>query len=140
MGQSATATLFYGYLIDEEDPFLEDFDMEEWDELYAEKKGVAPPSDEYSSGSESLYRAYWKDCNTLIDDEVCTIETHCSTDYPMYYVAIKESMISAGRGLPSVVSDLEVDGMWAHDLVIFSEVLDLPFAPSQWYLVSYLGS
>jgi hypothetical protein len=147
MGQSTDGILFYGFPIEEDtangnviaglspegdEPERPenldadvDYDYSDQDTIWAKKFGL-----------KGGYKEVWKHQETY----PVTIGRHCSGDYPMYYVAIKESELTANRGYPQEVKSLEVNLAWKHQLIEFCKVYGLePPAKFGWYLASYWG-
>ena len=70
--------------------------------------------------------------------------THCSDGYPMYFVAIASSYISASRGYPKKLETfrMERDTTWDQMITAFAKEHYLPEPePLQigWHLMSYWG-
>lgn len=62
---------------------------------------------------------------------------HCSADYPMYYLAIKESELRAWRGSPKEVNSLEVGDNWDKRIQDFCALKGIePQSECRWWLVS----
>lgn len=71
-------------------------------------------------------------------DSAIEIVLHCSGDAPMYLIAAKESVTTARRGSPRIISDLEVQSTWRSALRKVSRELKIPDEP-KWFLASYWG-
>ena len=134
MGQSTDAILFYGFLIDEENdyPFMGDIDVEDF---ISEKYGLAKPDLPYDENKE-FYHEHWKINTALLKSIPVDINTHCSCDYPMYYVHIKSSKTTAYRGYPKKIDSLEVGIDWDEQLQIFCNLTGIEPKEFGWYLVS----
>lgn len=70
------------------------------------------------------------------------IENYCSGDYPMYVLVIKESVIRASRGYPSLITKKEFRERkdWDEALIKFCKENELEYQQKpNWYLGSYWG-
>ena len=90
MGVSTDGKLFYGICFEE---------REEEEEF--ELKNVPEYDEEDYSGPMQFLE------NECEDKEVI-ISSHCSYDYPMYYVAITSTNYTASRGCPKEIKDFAV--------------------------------
>lgn len=134
---------------------------EDWEERYARLRGLAPPSrpfpprevprtrengfsstpTDYTAEEQSIideYRAFWKAKGELVETEPCAVDSHCSGDCPMPYVAIKDSVTTAHRGSVEHITSLDVGPTWEADLRAFCERMGIDVgdqAPG-WHLVS----
>jgi hypothetical protein len=106
MGQSTDAILVYGFEMDpaDESPsFLgEDGDFEDF---VTDEAGVSPWRPGMSAEEK---HEYFTNKQVIID--ACPVELvlHCSSDYPMYIMAIRGTQLRASRGYPEVVKSLSV--------------------------------
>ena len=97
MGVSTNGIAFYGFPIEE----WEDFDSTPWEKLAEEDpEGYYEDWDDYYAIKMGTTSNKWKEKRKLRDKCKCTIGTHCSCDYPMYFVAIKHTVTTAYRGYP----------------------------------------
>jgi hypothetical protein len=71
----------------------------------------------------------------------CDILSHCSGDYPMYYVTVERLHYTCYRGdEKEVTADmLNVTPEDKEKLQAFCKLMDLPWQEPKWYLVSYWG-
>ncbi len=164
MTTSTDAILFYGYCWEEETskPWnigKEDDEETEtesdWEARYASAKGLVHPTEPYpDSGSGPItnqrsytpedrqivgkYQAYWDKSRVLIEASLCVVETHCSDECPMPYVAIKTSVILSSRGSMTEVKSLTVDSGWDAALADFCHTLGIDVSSMRpaWWLVS----
>lgn len=158
MGQSTNAYLFYGFHLSEdgkpdegewfnftntalkaeeegeelEEPNEDDCD---WEHVYARKMGEKPPPEPYE-GNEEAHSAFWRRKDELRKAATCTIDTHCSAECGMPFVAIVASFYGACRGDPTTVESIEVGKTWDAKLRAFCELMDLPYRQPQWWLAS----
>lgn len=130
MGQSTDALLFYGFLLKEEDVPWGDEDPERW---LVKQLGLGSPSEQDPG--------YWARKRQALADLACTIETHCSGEYPMFAVIIKGTRSAAHRGDPVRFSpaNLTIDPQWDAQLRAFATTFNLPFEEPSWLLASYWG-
>lgn len=125
MGISSDGLLFWGYCFDDEVPWVDELTEEEW-EIW------------YNEGWEEL-AIHWE-----VDvDFGCSIEFHCSYDYPMYAAVIDESCIRAFRGDPQRIeaADLKVGKDWKEELDTFCESMGIDVSGMEpgWHLASLYG-
>jgi hypothetical protein len=144
MGTSTDAILFYGVLLGDEDTEWDqpawwteaDDEFPEWEKQYAKLHGVTYVWDEATE--ESNYDDVLKKAH----ESLCEVDYHCSSEYPMYYVGVKASEVSANRGYPQRLDGhpasmigLQWD-LWDEQLKQFCEEMELPYDNPGWYLVS----
>ncbi|MFA5025081.1 MAG: hypothetical protein WC503_01040 [Candidatus Shapirobacteria bacterium] len=139
MGQSTDAYLYYGIQLEEgyELPWQKEIDEElYWEDFYANEMGVFHPIEEYDENTKSIYKEYWDKKRVLIKECKCEVDSHCSCDYPIYYVCIKESVKHASRGCPTIVESLDVGENWNSLLEDFCKIMELPYEEPKWWLSS----
>lgn len=142
MGTSTDGILFYGFSVGEDEnaeiirgmdgngEYVVGSEDEEPDEdaIWAHHFKLDPDPDKV----EKVWRHKEK--------HVIQIGTHCSYDYPMYYVAIRKSVLSASRGTPEKVDTLEIGKDWDKQLKEFCDLWELePPNEFGWYLCSLWG-
>jgi hypothetical protein len=147
MGQSTDAYLFFGF--DFHDGESSDDDLwydaadillNDWDEEYAVRRGTPRPTMAYEENKDA-HRAFWDAKNKLVEESGCTINTHCSGEYPVFFVCITESYLRASRGYPTEVPEghtVPAEG-WVDKLKAFCEVMGITWREPKWYLASYWG-
>lgn len=138
MGVSTNGLLFYGILLEEDEgefietihPMGNDFDIEDY---IMEKYGFTMKWEE-GEDNEDYYNKRFKVKATI----PCIILTHCSYDYPLYYLALKKANYSASRGNPEEVNfSLPPD---ADDTIKkFCDKVGIPYSKPKWYLASLWG-
>ena len=139
MTTSTDAILFYGYCWQDEDcdrPWMIDRDgdpddqEEDWQERYAEAMGM-----ELIPG---YHARQWDRIQTLVRASGCEVGTHCSSECPMPYVAVSDSIVMSHRGEMTEVRSLSVDPAWDGQLTEFCRVMGIPTsrARAAWWLVS----
>lgn len=116
MGVSTDGILFYGFPI-EEGSDLHDRITEEDSEDQSEDK-----------------IAWLKEYGN--SDLGISIGTHCSYEYPMYYLYSKE--VTAARGYPKEL-DVTVDPMWNKNFQAFCKKYQIPWIKPKWWLASLWG-
>jgi len=126
MGMSTDGILFWGITFEEgECPWDNetfDYDRDEWERYACQRLGFKDKSELYD-----------------VEDEVgVTLGIHCSYDYPMYYLAVKDSEQTANRGYP-VDAKFEVGADWQEKMKEFCEALDIPVTNPRWILASRMG-
>ena len=158
MGVSNNAYLAFGVDLGEDAFQDEDFDLEDFllkraevndpytgyppeidqapypdrDRLYNEWKATQPNWDE-------RVKTYFEQRDALI--KACPVEIiiHCSYDYPMYILALRDTDVSAARGYPKVIDPaaLKVDPARIEEAKEFCKDADLPaFDDPQWLIFS----
>ena len=135
MGQSTNAILFYGILIDHgecECRWYED----EWEKVYAAKMGVVYPTEEWTEETSEDWSKSWKAEREVCKKSPCIIWSHCSSDFPMHYMAVQESHTLAYRGSAQEIHGTEIDPDWRDWLREFCELMDIEWEAPKWYLVS----
>ena len=150
MGQSTNAILFWGYTwVDEEtskpweigneseDGETDDED-DDWEARYAATQGLREPVN--ADYTHPKWRDYWNEKRRLSAESGCLIDTHCSGDCPMPYVAIRTSHAVALRGDPNDLADdhMTVKPEWREQIDNFCRVMGIPIPQTapRWYLVS----
>lgn len=161
MGTSTNAILFYGFTFGEEKPWVEDLESEDsqdeegWEEAYAKAMGLERPEEPFPPGVRNpktynydhtpeeqpvidRYRAFWDAKRKLVEKSGVEIGTHCSCDYPMYYVCVSESELTAHRGDEQEVKSLDVDEDWDEKLKAFCKTMKIKIGNKKprWWLVS----
>lgn len=143
MGQSTNAIFFYGYVWNDEDT-----DLGTDDETIVESlaKQVMPnPWDTHDKTTTWLQRHSaevdaWYELRKEIENGILvTIGEHCSGDYPMPYLALKSTEVTAWRGQSRPVS-LALREDADHILVEFANdhAIDLVGAEGPgWFIASY---
>ena len=134
MGVSTNGILFYGFPLDEETSYIDD-----WEDIYTEKKGVVVPIESISEAEDGVYSSYWAAQREKIKEAECEVGTYCSGEYPMLYVAISSSHKVAYRGDAVRIESLEIQSDWREKLEAFCEVMEILWEEPGWYLVSYVG-
>lgn len=160
MGTSTNAILFYGYPLGDEDSSFEI--PEDWEEVYAKAMGLELPPEPYPSREVprtkannydstpkgytpeeqtiiDSYSAFWKAKRDLIAEKGVKIDSHCSCDYPMYYVHITKAEKNAHRGEEVEITPESLTGEahWAEQLKDFCKVMGFEVkGEPKWYLVS----
>lgn len=165
MGQSTDAILFFGFCWDEEtrrpweigkDRDDEGENDEDWEARYARLKGLAEPPpipnkgidprtgryiEDYTPEEQAIVdrrKSYWDEKRKLIEPLNVFVDTHCSGECPMPFVAIKASKTRAWRGNPMEVTSLEIKPEWEHELRAFCDLMgiDVKDQKPKWWLVS----
>lgn len=165
MGQSTDAILFWGYCWTEETsaPWTigkddEDNGDEDWETRWARAKGLNGPTEPFPETRDDRGRqvklspeqsavmekfiAYWAEKRRLAEAAGCVVETHCSADCPMPYVAIKASLTRAWRGSPHEISGLAAEPFWQAGIDEFCAIMGIKTDNAEgggratWWLVS----
>src|SRR5215217_6023399 len=151
MGISTDGILFYGYHLpegaevpwdNEEHPLYEHLE-DQWDKWFAYKRGL-----EIRYG-ESSYS--WDAICSLEESLPVEIGIHCSDQVPMYYIAVKGSVVTASRGYPENVDRMVVRSVthensgWDKAIKDFVKEFEIPppgvdeASEIGWWLASYWG-
>jgi len=138
MSISTDANLYYGIQLGTGEDITFPWKKEDldWKEYYAMQMGLPPIEAPYTDETRNEYRQYWEKKNKLVETSKCSIGTHCSCDYPMYYVTINKSELRAPRGYPVVVGNIKIEEDWDNALKQFCELMGLEYEQPQWWLSS----
>lgn len=145
MGQSTDAYLFYGIelgSVDEGDfkaPWLPNWDSDgadeqdemEWDDFYYTRvTGDQPPSTPYEEDREA-HLAYWSRKGEWLKTQLVEVSSHCSCDYPIYFVHVSRLFQSAYRGRSKPLDlhelDYQVEDSDITAIEQFCNVMEIPF-------------
>lgn len=143
MRTSTDAILFYGfeYHNSEDRLYLPEFEElyeHDIEKMYAAKMGIVEPKCDYTKELDHLYSAYWERKRELFKATGLVYGHHCHSEYPAYYIAIKQT--SASRGYPQIVlPDLINKEVDETKLKEFCEVVGIPYQQPKWTLCSYWG-
>lgn len=143
MGVSTDAILAFGFDLGEELPESlvgEDgdsggFEFEEW---LKTKAGIVYP--EGHAGIKSpAYTAYYEAGKALV--EACPVDliTHCSYDYPMYFLAVRGTEVKAWRGHPKTVTTGPIKQSQLNAMRKFCDDNGIPWQEPQWHIFSLWG-
>ena len=146
MGQSTNAILCYGFSLTEDDseqlPWLldESGDQMDFSDFLAKKADLnMPPVPWVQDGNNDPWYDYWRMKREIEDKVGVTLVMHCSDEYPMYILAIKDSVHVAIRGTPELLGQsiplARVQG-WEKLLSDFCGDAGIPFVQPQWMLCS----
>lgn len=71
----------------------------------------------------------------------CEVDSHCSGDFPVYFVAVKDSRKTAHRGFPKELAPnaLEIKPEWDALLRAFCKEAGIEWQEPGWVLASYWG-
>ena len=150
MGVSTNAIVYYGIEFGDEFPISEEtfeeyehVDASDWEELLAVKQGVEHPG-EWKDDEETKkkFNDFWEKQRNIVKKFGVTIGTHCSDEYPMYYIAVEESHIIANRGFPKELDVYKfsiLTSMWDIKIREFCELMGIEYSQPKWMLCSYWG-
>lgn len=131
MTQSTNAILAFGFDLGEElpDAFVDDegFDFEAWAEKQAGMEWT--PNDE----------GYFKRRDAMLADLPVKIETHCSADSPMYFLALNGMGTLAHRGYPQAVEMPAPTVEQIDAMLSFCEKHGIDWQEPKWHIFSYWG-
>lgn len=166
MGQSTDAILFYGFCWDDEARWPwnvgktyeeREEDDDDWETRYARLKGLPEPTEkypnkgidprtgrymeDYTPEEQAIVdrrKAYGDEKRKLTEGLNIEIDTHCSGECPMPFVAVKASKTRAWRGNPMEVTSLEIKSEWEVELRAFCDLMgiDVKDQVPKWWLVS----
>ncbi len=150
MGQSTDAYLFYGFEFHDAESgddgmWYDDADTvlggeNDWEHEYAIRKGAPKPAVPYEQDKEA-HQNFGTASRKATEASGCTIDSHCSGDYPVYFVCIRESYLSAWRGNPTEVPEGHTipPVEWADLLHDFCVTMGIEWRDPKWLLASYWG-
>lgn len=134
-----------------------DADDQGWEERYAIRMGAKPPELPYpekgydyqgtytpeEQAAIDAHKAFWDERRRLVDACPCKVDSHCSNDYKMPFVCIKDSYICNSRGdMTELTQDqFEIEPHWNDELKKFCKLMGItpPAGGPKWYLVSWWG-
>lgn len=149
MGVSTDGILFFGIEIGDHKPWGDDDD--DWEDVVAKAAGIEKPADAYpDEGDHSLEaEAIRVKCNAWFVAKWKAVEAfwsvdvgfHCSSDDPMWYVAVKRLRWIARRGYPEKIpSDLgNPTSTEMNDMRRLVGILGCKWEEPTWWLVSLWG-
>ena len=155
MGVSTDAVIFYGILLDKDDCECQFNDNEgDYEEDYAKKKGwvendggLYDEKGEYAldkdspegKKAEKIWDKNRAELSKITEDCDVEIGMHCSGDYPMHYVGIKESETFARRGYPVQIdaTNLSIETDWVDKLKDYCKTMGIKYKKPSWHLVSW---
>ena len=137
IGEGETPEFLKTSLDDDDD---DDSEPLEFDDLLANIAKINSPDVEYDEHSKEEYEEYWGKKHEL--ERVCPVELviHCSFEYGMYILAIKESHSAAYRGYPvELGKQITTNPAWDSILRNFCKEANIPFEEPGWVLASLYG-
>jgi hypothetical protein len=156
MGQSTDGILFFGVCFDDDEAPWQlaeegiDYDYDDWlFSLYYQSYERAPRPDKDSN--PKAYDEWIQEYITMKDKIPVEINTHCSSDYPMFYLHIREDKaahVRASCGYPESIhpSHLTVGIEWIGHFLEFWQKLKIKYPDleieeqtASWWLVSDWG-
>lgn len=141
MGQSTNAIIAYGFDLGDELPESLQSLMSEYEgdseEVLAADIGIELP--QYTAGCD--YSAYSASRNAGLADLKIDLITHCSGEYPMYFLAARGSNKLASRGNPTSLSARDLDdGKFDQGVIdamhAFCDRHDIEWQIPQWHIFS----
>lgn len=143
MGQSTDAYLYYGFSL-EEGEFEEIIEQDTGEELddyecwIIEKVGGPKRPDYIEGDPDGIFDSFLDEKINFEKTLTVFVSSHCSCDYPIYFVYIKESFFSAYRGYPVVFTpDLpKTNPEWIEQIKQFCEKTGIPYRDPRWELSS----
>ena len=130
MGISSDGIFFYGMCWNDEDkPWKEPTD----EELSAMKK-IKSYVDE--NDWETLYQVR---SGIKVEKSPVELDIHCSFEYSMPLLAVKETLVSASRGCPEKVKTVLVKPEWDDQLRDFCKIMGIKWQQPAWWVTSLYG-
>jgi hypothetical protein len=135
MGVSTNAYLAFGFDLGEETPEAWDGSFDESGYI-AEKYNLVYPENKHRDSDE--VQAYYNKLFKLEKEFPVSVVSHCSGDYPMYFLAIKRTVKFARRGYPEQFKPemLSVTEKEIQSLKDFCEEQDIEWQEPGWHLFS----
>lgn len=139
MGQSTDAILVYGIDLGSEDEppeFMNSFD--DFDEFIQREAGLVYPE----NGSDQEREEYFTKAREARNNCPVELVCHCSGDYPMYILAPRGCHITASRGYPEEISNLNQITPSEKLMKQFKQwclLYSVEWSEPKYYLVSYWG-
>lgn len=149
MGVSTDGILAFGILLGDEDYPWGESDFEDWIlSFYPETTLIKPPIPEdwrkKTPAEAAAWAEYWQSKRTLLAQINVGCVDYCSSDYPMYALTVKDSVIQCSRGYPTKLTPDQLQEMatqaesYSNTLKRFCERAKISGEPS-WYLMSNMG-
>lgn len=158
MGTSTNAILFYGYCWEEETELFPGTDDWDWPKVILQNQGAKNPWDDFveaipgepykkkearSEAWRNKNRAaldkWYEEKESIKESRGVNLDVHCSSDYPIPYLAAKGSETKSRRGSPEEIVSLDVKPGWREKLDgwLAEMGVERPQAEPKWWLVSY---
>lgn len=133
MGTSTNGILLYGFSLEEED-------SKPWNIM----DSSGEPYEDYEEALDTVLGTTdkeWKERSEAREALGVDLELHCSYDYSMYMVAIKETVVTAYRGSPVKVATRPPEEDWDKKLRVFCKLLKINIKGLKpaWWLCSLWG-
>jgi len=134
MGQSTDALMAFGFDLGEEMPESFTYDEDdgfEADEFLLRDYDVTIP--EWTPG---IGQDYWRKKDELIAGLPVEIITHCSGEYPMYFLAVRGTEHQARRGYPEKAPQRAIEQSEIDALRAFCEKHGIEWQEPSWHIFS----
>jgi hypothetical protein len=161
MGISTDALLYFGFDFYNEEsgygeiPWLNENEdnVHDWDSVYAEACGIIDESNLFNEAGEyavpegperdrrdKIHDIYTEKKSKLIESIGVEIGTHCSHEYPIWFVFLKKHSYT-DRGFPQAIDPkkLSVTEKEIESLKDFCLKVGIKFKKPHWHLASYWG-
>jgi hypothetical protein len=145
MGTSTNATVAFGFDLGDELPEkFRDTECDDddggfdWEDIAAAEAGVIAPDGEYSS-DDPRWPKYWDAKRKAAKRSAITLITHCSGDYPCYFLAINGTEVCASRGTPEKLNPKTIDPAHLQAMKDFCEKYEIEWQEPAWHVFSYWG-
>lgn len=144
MSQSTDAILAFGFnLTDEDEDIKEIFGVDEEDEFEFDEWLATMAGAIYPAGHAGIdspaYVAYSNACKAAV--AACPVElvTHCSAEYPMYFLAVRGTVTTAKRGYPEAVFTYVPEQERIDAARAFCIEMGIELQEPQWHIFSMWG-
>lgn len=136
MGTSTDAILAFGFDLGEDVPenLLPDGDF---DEFVKEQAGLTSPK--HSNYESEEWKEHFAACRKAVEQFPVDLITHCSYEYPMYFLAVRGTEQKAWRGSPRSVDAPEMSGKQILELKRFCEKHEIEWQEPKWHIFSMWG-
>jgi hypothetical protein len=137
MGIDVDGILFYGFPLEDSDERLTVVEeiLDDWEELYAETKGVLRPTVPYDDAVLDIYREYWKQKRELHCP--CTIGQYGGGADPRHFVASFHKTAEWGE-LVELPTPLLSDAQNEREILQeFCRAIGIPWQEPRLYLVAW---
>lgn len=135
MTTSTDAILAYGFDLGEDRPeFLDGYEDFE-DFIVEQARLIMPETDDYK---DPAWKAYWQAKREAVAAYPIELITHCSCEYPMYFLAVRGTEIQASRGTPvRLEMNLPPTKEQLRAMQTFCEQRGIEWQMPGWHLFSY---
>lgn len=136
MGTSTNAYLAFGVDLGEEYPEAFANEDDDFDWFILDQAGFPDLED---GADEAATLAHYRKRRAVIDTFPYDMQTHCSYDYPMYFLCIRKTLQMASRGETTEVEFPEITEQDRKDFIDFCVRHGIGAVEPKWHIFSLWG-